>query len=388
MSVRMTEIASSVFNGAQNIDVPVEELFTEAKLDFELVSSDSGLVEKPVESNAFTQVGEIIGKMIVSSGLVEDNMLDAPSVDIEHTEETKPEIDLPHPDSELNPEFQAAITDEISVKRIDEIPDEAIQSVALVNNRVRTANPDKILSVLAHETRVRAKVPPNEITKIRGASENLGIKYLGVTERSSAQSDDKAQHIVTPSVQTVSINNETLEPNNSITALDGLKNTSETDVVNIAQTSILRISPSLTPTVQPASIGAQTPDSKILSQVSLAISSTSKEKIEIRLDPPELGRIIISINQSDSGLSALVSSEKAEIADLLRRHSELLSRELSKSGFDDATLEFSHREKHPDGSAFESAQNNFPSDASEQSEASFEVEGVLRSISGGLDIRL
>ena len=388
MSVRMTEIASSIFNGAQNIDVPVEELFAETKLDFELVSGDSGLVEKPVESNAFTQIGEIIEKMILSSGLVEDNMTDVPSADIEHYEETEAEINLTLPASELVPENRAATADDLSFNNIGEIPDEVILSVAPANNTVRTANPDKILSILTHETRDHAKVPPTEITKIIGTSENLIDQNLGVPKWSSVQGNGKTQHIVTPSVQSSRISNETPEPNNSIAALDGLKNTSETELLSMAQPSILRTSLSLTPTVQPASIGVQTPDRKILSQVSSAISSTSKENIEIRLDPPELGRIIISINQSDSGLSALVSSEKAEIADLLRRHSELLSRELSKSGFDDATLEFSHRERHPDDSEFEFSQNNYPSDPSEQSEASLEIEGILRSISGGLDIRL
>lgn len=388
MSVRMTEIASSILNGAPNIDVPVEELFAETKLDFELVSGDSGLVEKPVESNAFTQIGEIIEKMILSSGLVEDNMSDVPSADIEHYEETETEINLTLPASELVPENRAATADDLSFNNNDEIPDEAILSVAPANNNVRTANPDKILSILTHETRDHAKVPPTETTKIIGTSENLIDQNLDVPKWSSAQGNGKTQHIVTPSVQSSRISNETPEPNNSIAALDGLKNTSETELLSVAQPSILRTSLSLTPTVQPASIGVQTPDRKILSQVSSAISSTSKENIEIRLDPPELGRIIISMNQSESGLSALVSSEKAEIAELLRRHSELLSRELSKSGFEDATLEFSHRERHPDDSEFVFSQNNYPSDPSEQSEASLEIEGILRSISGGLDIRL
>jgi len=98
--------------------------------------------------------------------------------------------------------------------------------------------------------------------------------------------------------------------------------------------------------------------------------------------------VIISITQNESGLSATVTSEKAEVADLLRRHSELLSRELSKSGFSDASLEFSHRDQREGRSIFDEYEALFSSVSPEQTEATSTIEAILQSQSGSLDIRL
>jgi len=98
--------------------------------------------------------------------------------------------------------------------------------------------------------------------------------------------------------------------------------------------------------------------------------------------------VIISITQNDSGLAATVTSEKAEVADLLRRHAELLSRELSKSGFGEPFLEFSHKGQQDGRPNLKEDAGYFSATTPEDNEVVSTIETILQSQSGSLDIRL
>ncbi|HRW14600.1 flagellar hook-length control protein FliK [Amaricoccus sp.] len=76
-------------------------------------------------------------------------------------------------------------------------------------------------------------------------------------------------------------------------------------------------------------------------QVTLAVASASEGSVEIRLDPPELGRLQIRLEPSDTGVRAVVMAERPETQDLLRRHSETLTRDLTEAGYSGVTLDFS-----------------------------------------------
>lgn len=86
---------------------------------------------------------------------------------------------------------------------------------------------------------------------------------------------------------------------------------------------------------------AQTPPPA--AQIVAAIRADSHSKdIDVRLDPPELGRVHISLSfDKGDAVSATVSSERSDTLDLLRRHQEDLSRELQKAGFVRVKLDFS-----------------------------------------------
>ncbi len=62
--------------------------------------------------------------------------------------------------------------------------------------------------------------------------------------------------------------------------------------------------------------------------------------IDIRLDPPELGRVEITLELSDQGLRAALISERASTGDLLRRHADMLMQQFEDSGFEDIDLSF------------------------------------------------
>jgi hypothetical protein len=64
------------------------------------------------------------------------------------------------------------------------------------------------------------------------------------------------------------------------------------------------------------------------------------DRVELRLDPPELGRVSIDIRIEDGRLSAVLGAERPETLDLMRRHADALQRELSAAGYDRAQLSF------------------------------------------------
>ncbi len=79
----------------------------------------------------------------------------------------------------------------------------------------------------------------------------------------------------------------------------------------------------------------------VLAQITVAAREAPEDRsrIEIRLDPAELGRVQISLTETEHGLRASVSAERPETLELLRRHSETLTRELSSAGYGSVSLD-------------------------------------------------
>ncbi len=78
----------------------------------------------------------------------------------------------------------------------------------------------------------------------------------------------------------------------------------------------------------------------ISQQILVQISKTADPRIEIRLDPPELGRVVVSMVTSDNGIYATITAERPEIIDLMRRNAEILAAAFEKAGFGQADLHF------------------------------------------------
>lgn len=74
--------------------------------------------------------------------------------------------------------------------------------------------------------------------------------------------------------------------------------------------------------------------------VASAGSRASGGVVEIMLDPPELGRIEISMELADQTLRATISVERGGTSDLLRRHLDLLQQQFAEAGFDQIDLGF------------------------------------------------
>lgn len=131
----------------------------------------------------------------------------------------------------------------------------------------------------------------------------------------------------------------------------------------------------------------------VVSQLAVAIGRASDRRVEIRLDPPELGRVQIHLTPVDGGLQAMVLSDRPETNDLLRRHAELLARELNAAGYGSVSLDFAAGGETPahDAPRGDRAHATAAPVSGAVSEAAAAVAlapAPRRTPSGGLDIRL
>jgi flagellar hook-length control protein FliK len=90
----------------------------------------------------------------------------------------------------------------------------------------------------------------------------------------------------------------------------------------------------------PAAATAGATPVAVAGQVAVAITGAEGDRIEIRLDPPELGRVQIAMRVVDGALAAVVLAERPEVADMLRRHAGDLERELAAAGYENVSLDF------------------------------------------------
>lgn len=77
-----------------------------------------------------------------------------------------------------------------------------------------------------------------------------------------------------------------------------------------------------------------------INQIAQAIFVSPNDRFEIFLSPEELGRVRIHMHQSEVGLQVMVSTERSETMDLLRKNISLLSRSLSDLGYGSPSFQF------------------------------------------------
>lgn len=123
----------------------------------------------------------------------------------------------------------------------------------------------------------------------------------------------------------------------------------------------------------------------IIGQVATAIVKADGGKLDIRLDPPELGRLSVRITGTDDTVNAVVAADRAETQDLLRRHADMLQRALRDAGYSDVTLDFSAYSEGGQDTGSD-APPKFDQTGTEQT-AGKEIH-AFRFANSGLDIRL
>lgn len=78
----------------------------------------------------------------------------------------------------------------------------------------------------------------------------------------------------------------------------------------------------------------------VAGQITVALTRTRERSVEIRLDPPELGRVQIRLDPAEDGLRAVLLAERPETQDFLRRHADTLIRDLRDAGYENVLLGF------------------------------------------------
>jgi flagellar hook-length control protein FliK len=93
-----------------------------------------------------------------------------------------------------------------------------------------------------------------------------------------------------------------------------------------------------TAAVSPAADRAQA--SAAFAQLAPTLHRGKDGATELRLDPPELGRVRVTLRTGEHGLVAVVHVERPETLDLMRRHADILLRDLADAGQTRVDLSF------------------------------------------------
>ncbi|CUI01493.1 flagellar hook-length control protein FliK [Leisingera aquaemixtae] len=104
--------------------------------------------------------------------------------------------------------------------------------------------------------------------------------------------------------------------------------------------------PGLTQLLAEASFGTGTvhrPETPrmIAAQLAEAFAAKGEQKVEVSLNPQELGHVKMRVVASETGITMIIQTERPETADLMRRHIHELAEEFRRMGYEDISFEFS-----------------------------------------------
>lgn len=72
------------------------------------------------------------------------------------------------------------------------------------------------------------------------------------------------------------------------------------------------------------------------------------DELTVRLDPPELGAVRISLSLTENAVTAIVQADRSDIDTLLRRHADMLFQALKEAGYRDINIGFgTHGDQRP-----------------------------------------
>lgn len=75
-------------------------------------------------------------------------------------------------------------------------------------------------------------------------------------------------------------------------------------------------------------------------QIAVEVNKTQRGTTEIALNPEELGRVSLTMRALEGSVTLIISAERPETQDLMRRHIETLAQEFRSLGYSDVNLSF------------------------------------------------
>ncbi|WP_082015834.1 flagellar hook-length control protein FliK [Leisingera sp. ANG-M7] len=79
----------------------------------------------------------------------------------------------------------------------------------------------------------------------------------------------------------------------------------------------------------------------IAAQIAEAFAAKGEQKVEVSLNPQELGHVKMRVVTSETGITMIIQTERPETGDLMRRHINELAEEFRRMGYEDISFEFS-----------------------------------------------
>ncbi|CUH79736.1 flagellar hook-length control protein FliK [Tropicibacter naphthalenivorans] len=98
--------------------------------------------------------------------------------------------------------------------------------------------------------------------------------------------------------------------------------------------------PSASAQIHPATPNTPATSAQVIRQITEAVARMTEDRIEIRLNPEELGQVRLQLVHSDQGMTVNIQADRQETLDLMRRHIDQLSRDLADAGFEGAGFSF------------------------------------------------
>lgn len=139
----------------------------------------------------------------------------------------------------------------------------------------------------------------------------------------------------------------------------------------------------------------------VVRQIADAVKTSDKNLIELTMDPPELGKVRMSLAETGGVMAVTISADSQATTELMRRHMDLLRKDFMEMGYQDVS--FSFEQGGSDGSSQQAQMDNEfgqgdggQGDSSRgdsaQADASISMaaqqNSQLSAASSGVDIRL
>lgn len=133
---------------------------------------------------------------------------------------------------------------------------------------------------------------------------------------------------------------------------------------------------------------ANTPQASSFRQVAEAIVASDGGRVDVRLEPEELGRVRFHMQVTDHGIALQVTAERAETLEMMRRHADLLARHLSDAGFPGSSFSFAGERRGRPGMPTSEAPASNETTPAERVATASDISSADPTTRDGLDLRL
>lgn len=126
----------------------------------------------------------------------------------------------------------------------------------------------------------------------------------------------------------------------------------------------------------------------VASQMAEAFAAKGEQKVEVSLNPQELGKVSMRVVTSETGITMVIQTERPETGDLMRRHIHELAEEFRQMGYEDISFEFSGGQADGGQSQDQSAGGSANAGSLHMTEVAEPAVQNLQLGAAGLDMRV
>lgn len=141
--------------------------------------------------------------------------------------------------------------------------------------------------------------------------------------------------------------------------------------------------PTVARTIAPLSVDLQAKNMQNIRET--LVNLRHDGSVEIAVDPPEFGRIKMAMSGHEHQMSVVVSVDRPEVLDMIRRHIDMLKTELMAQGYTQLNFDFRRNDRE---SNFPGAVTEDNNSSGENTDHMIETTQAIRLPNGRMDIRI